>query len=252
MRSDPKKGEKMNWKEDVRREFEKIVVSNVLLGERVDVRVRILTPAEAIGSPKDQDYPIIKGRERMIEAEFKGAKGHAFADKFKNFSGSLEAVLKLDLGSTDNRAIFISSLNAVLRHLGLSDHTVHCRNEEPVQCAMQTRDYFIEHFGAGKKIALVGYQPRFAQYLSNDFELRVTDLDADNIGKKKGEFVIESGEKNKEVAEWADIIFVTGTVFISDGADIFLQNRGKTIFYGVTVAGIAALLKLKKLCYLGH
>ena len=242
----------MSWKEDVRRKFREIVVRNGLLNERVDVRVRILTPEEAIGNPKDRDYPIIKGRERMIEAEFKGAKGHAFADKFKNFSGSLEEVLKLDLGNTDNRAIFISSLNAVLRYLGLAGNTVHCRNEEPVQCAMQTRDYFIEHFGAGKKVALVGYQPRFAQYLSKDFELRVTDLDADNIGKKKDGFVIESGEKNKEAADWADVIFVTGTVFVSDGADIFLQNRDKTIFYGVTVAGIAALLGLKKLCYLGH
>lgn len=242
----------MSWKEDVRREFKKIVVSKALLNEKVDVRVRILTPEEAIGSPKDQDYPIIKGRERMIEAEFKGARGHAFADKFKNFSGSLEEVLKLDLGNTDNRAIFISSLNAVLRYLGLSDNTVHCRNEEPVRCAMQTRDYFIEHFGSGKKVALVGYQPRFAQYLSKDFELRVTDLDKDNIDKKKLGFVIESGEKNNAIAEWADIIFVTGTVFVSDGADIFLRHRGKTIFYGVTVAGIAALLELNRLCYLGH
>ncbi len=45
---------------------------NNLGAETIQVRVRTLSPQEAIGDPEDKDYPLTKGRERMMEAEFKG------------------------------------------------------------------------------------------------------------------------------------------------------------------------------------
>jgi len=39
-----------------------------------------LSPEEAIGNPEDRDYPLIVGKERLMQAEFRGALGQAFTD----------------------------------------------------------------------------------------------------------------------------------------------------------------------------
>ena len=36
--------------------------------QQVSIRVRPMTPEQAIGNPDDTDYPIVKGRERILEA----------------------------------------------------------------------------------------------------------------------------------------------------------------------------------------
>ena len=63
-----------------------------LAGGELEVRCRVLESAEAIGNPKDQDYPILRGREHMVEATFAGARGQAFADEFENLTGPVETL----------------------------------------------------------------------------------------------------------------------------------------------------------------
>jgi len=79
---------------------------------------RALSPEEAIGTPEDDDYPLMKGRERLMEAVFKGARGQAFTDMFGDFGGSLEDIANMDLKNNFKRAVFIATLNAVMRHAG--------------------------------------------------------------------------------------------------------------------------------------
>ena len=152
--------------------------------EEVRVKVRTLTPQEAIGDPEHQDYPLIKGRERMMAAGFRGFQGQAFTDQFGDFQGSLEEVAGMDLANNFRRAVFLATLNAVLRARGRAEKTIHCKDEAPPQCAAALAEMVGGRFG-NPKVALVGLQPRMAQALGARFPLRITDMDRDNIGAEK-------------------------------------------------------------------
>ena len=52
------------------------------LQKKVAVRARTLSSQEAIGDPDSNDYPIQKGKERLMQAEIEGAAGQAFTDCF--------------------------------------------------------------------------------------------------------------------------------------------------------------------------
>jgi len=56
-----------------------------LAGDSMDEKVsvvsaRVLSSKEAIGETGRDDYPLLKGKEAMVEAVYKGVKGHAFTD----------------------------------------------------------------------------------------------------------------------------------------------------------------------------
>lgn len=89
-----------------------------LLDLPVEVRARVLTPQEAIGNPGRSDFPLQKGKERLVEAQFQGARGQAFTDQPGHFTGTLGEVFGLSLSDNYTRAVFVATLNALLRHLG--------------------------------------------------------------------------------------------------------------------------------------
>jgi len=171
-------------------EFKKIVVKNDLIKETINVKAHPLRPEEAIGNPTDRDYPLIKGRERLMDAQFKGARGQAFTDMYGDFSGTISDVLNLRLKTNYERAIFISTLNAVMRYLGLTKGSIHCKNDEAIECAKKAVEFVKEEFG-NPKIFLVGFQPRFAELFSQNFELRIAGLDDDEIGKNINGVLVE-------------------------------------------------------------
>jgi len=234
----------------IREEFIKITKDNNLELEDVVIQAVPLSPEEAIGNPEDKDYPLVTGRERLMQAEFRGCFGQAFTDMYGNFSGQLSDIVNMDLNNNFRRAIFISSLNAVMRYLGLADKTEHCRDNEPRQCSYELAKYIEENYGH-PKIAVVGLQPRMVEALSPKFELKVTDLDQDNIGKKKFGVMIQSPDETTENFEWCDIALVTGTTVANDTIDQFRIAK-PVVFYGITIAGAAKLLGLNHWCHLGH
>jgi len=234
----------------IKKEFIKTINQRGFETEEVIVRAAPLSPQEAIGDPEDKDYPLVIGKERLMQAEFKGSLGQAFSDMYGNFSGSLAEVLEMDLENNFRRAIFISSLNAVMRYLGLADKTVHCRNNEPRECSKELVKY-IERNYDHPKIAFIGFQPRMVETLSGNFELRVTDMDCDNIGKVKFGVTINSPEKAKENLSWCDIALVTGTTIVNNTFNQFSTSK-PVVFYGITISGVAKLLGLKHFCYCGH
>jgi len=234
----------------IKKEFTKTINQRGFEAEEVVVRAASLSPQEAIGDPADQDYPLLIGKERLMQAEFKGSLGQAFTDMYGNFSGSLAEVLGMDLKNNFRRAIFVSTLNAVMRYLGLVDKTVHCRNNEPRECSRELVKYIEKNYGH-PKIAFIGFQPRMVEALSGNFELRVTDMDRDNIGKVKFGVTINSPEKTKENLSWCDIALVTGTTVVNNTFNQFSTSK-PVIFYGITISGVAKLLGLKHFCYCGH
>lgn len=83
------------------------------------VATRPLSSSEAIGSPERDDFPLLRGKEVLMEANYRGSLGQAFTSAAGVFSGTLEEVLELSLQDAFDRAVFVSTINAVLRNLGL-------------------------------------------------------------------------------------------------------------------------------------
>jgi uncharacterized protein (DUF4213/DUF364 family) len=216
--------------------------------KKVNIKCKVLSAVEAIGNPEDQDYPIIKGKEVMIEAEFEGAKGQAFTDDYGNADYSISEIINMDLNSNRKRAEFVATFNAVYRYLGLCEKTIHCRDEEPRLCGKELLNVIDHH----KKILLIGLQPRLLESLVSRQSVRVIDLDADNIGKTKFGVVVEDDKKTKEAIQWCDELLVTGTTLVNNTIDQFL-NTGKPVrFFGVTISGPAVALNLNSYCSQGH
>jgi len=217
-----------------------------LLGEHITVSARTLTTEEAIGNPEDTDFPLQKGNERLMQAEFRGACGQAFTDRFGDFEGSLKEIFSMPLENNFRRAIFVASLNAVLRSLGRIKDTIHCRDEEPKVCANALVSHIKKNYGS-VKITQAGFQPRMIQALAADFPLRVLDLDPENIGTEKFGITVEGPDRAAEALDWADLLLVTGTVLVNGTIDAFLTAK-PVIFYGTTIAGAAYLMGWERFC----
>ena len=110
--------------DQIKERFARICEQHDLMGQDVTVRARTLSTEEAIGDPEADDFPLQQGRERLMQADFSGALGQAFTDRFGDFKGPLREILAMPLENNYRRAIFVATVNAVMRHLGLADKTV--------------------------------------------------------------------------------------------------------------------------------
>ena len=218
-----------------------------LESDEVTIKARPLTPEEAIGNPEDKDYPLITGRERMMQAEFRNTFGQAYTDMYGNYTGKLIDIAQMELKNNFRRAIFISTLNAVMRHLGLIEKTMHCKDNEPRECSSKLAEYITKKYGH-PKIAMVGLQPRMVESLAKSFEIKVTDMDYANINAEKFGVVIQSPQKTMEHLDWCDIALVTGSTIVNETINDFMINK-PVIFYGVTISGAAKVLGLEDYCY---
>ena len=235
--------------EDIKEKFIELVEEKRLGAEEVRVQAKPLTPEEAIGNPEESDYPILKGKERLMQATFKGAFGQAFTDMYGNYQGRLSEIIKMDLKNNFRRAIFISTLNAVLRYMGLAEGTVHCKDKDPPRCSQKLVPFIRERYDPNR-IALVGFQPRMAEELSRSFQLRITDMDEENIGKERFGIKIEDPANMSEILKCSDLALVTGTTVVNDTINQ-IEKSTPAIFYGVTIAGVAYLLGLDRFCPYG-
>lgn len=231
----------------LRERFRQVMEGKGLEEERVTIRAHPLSPSEAIGRPREGDYPLLRGKERLMEASFKGAKGQAYTDQWGDYEGTLGEVLSLPLEGNFQRAVFIATLNAALASLGCIRGTVHCRDDGPRRCAEELVGYIRENYGA-PKVALIGLQPRMAEALSKSFPLRVVDLDPENLGKAFGPSRVEGYEREEEVLRWCDLAVVTGTVLTNGTIEGILPYLDKVLFYGVTIAGPSYLMGWPRFC----
>lgn len=217
-----------------------------LMDQPVTVTAAPLTVEQAIGKPEGQDFPIQKGKEKLMEARIGEARGQAFTDTYGNYQGRLSDIARLDLADPRSQAIFVASLNAVMRSLGRTDNTVHCKDSGPAECSGQINAYIRARHGL-PKIGMVGYQPAMIKALSGEFPLRVLDLDPDNIGQIRHGVRIDGGNATEEVLTWAELLLVTGTTLANGSIDQFLTGK-PVVFYGTTIAGAASLMGWKRFC----
>lgn len=208
-----------------------------------------LSPEEAIGITDRKDYPILDGKEVMLQADYKGAIGQAFTSAPAAFQGSLDEILRADPVHDDHaRALFIAALNAVMRYLGLADGTIHCKDDGPERCAEQFIPFLKEKFD-GCRILQVGFQPALFAQVAKHFEMRLLDLNPKNIGKTVHGVEIEDGAESDEAKNWADVILCTGSTLANGSIVEYMDLDCPVFFYGTTLAGAAPLLGLNRACF---
>lgn len=243
--------EQREFFEYLKARFEQVLEKYELKSETIVIRSKALSPLEAIGKTQRKDYPILTGKEIMLEADYKGAKGQAFTDAPAQFQGSLKEILSLGLADDSHaRGLFIAAMNAVMRYLGLAEKTVHCKEQEPEECAKQAACYIKEHYGT-PKIALVGYQPALLENLSKEYPLKVLDLNPENIGQLRYGVMVEHGIEDFQavVKDWAELVLCTGSTLCNGTILNFLNLDKEVLFFGTTLAGAAELLGCKRMCF---
>jgi uncharacterized protein (DUF4213/DUF364 family) len=233
-------------------EFNVILKKHKLFPDKMKVKGGPLTAQEAIGITRRQDFPIITGKEAMLQVDIQGHTGQSFTDAACIFSGTLADILNMDIQSDPYaRALFIAALNAVMDMLGLSDRSIHCKTEGPEQCALEVIRYMEKHY-AGKKLVQVGYQPAMLERLSSTFvQYRILDLNEENIGQERYGKLVEHGIDAYEdaVLKWADVVLCTGSTICNGSIVNFLNLEKDVLFYGTTLSGAAAILGLNRLCF---
>lgn len=239
--------------------FQKIIAKHRLGNEPVEVTIGTLNAKQAIGNPARKDFPLMEGREVMIEARFRDSLGQAFTDKPHVFKGSLNDVLSVKLNTNDERAIFDATLNAVMAHLGMVTGVIHCHDEEPEKCAAEMAQHLLDKFGK-VMVGLIGFQPAILENLVKVFKaenVRCTDLNPKNVGSQKyGAEVWDGRTDTERLIGWCDILLATSSTIVNgtyDGIKANADAKGKKlIIFGVTGAGVSALLGLERLCFQPH
>jgi uncharacterized protein (DUF4213/DUF364 family) len=244
---------------EVKEEFQAIAASHHLGNAAVRVTIGTLSVKQAIGSPSRQDFPLLQGKEVMIEAQFLRSFGQAFTDRPGDFNGSLNDVLGLNLNTNDNRAIFIATLNAVAAHLNMVTRTRHCHDEEPEECARQIAQHILADSGK-VKVGLIGLQPAILENLVLTFRtdnVRCTDLNPGNTGAPKyGVEIWDGRTETEKLINWSDLVLATSSTIVNDTFDeireIAISQDKRLIIFGVTGAGVSALVGREILCFQSH
>jgi len=218
-----------------------------LLDETVRVSARALSPEEAIGNPEHDDYPLVIGRERMMEAIVRGVRGQAFTDMYGRWKGRFRDVCEMEPATRFRRAIIVATLNALMQFAGEVTGTIHCRDEGPVRCAERLPAY-LESEGLEPPFALIGYQPRLAEALASAGELRITDMDVRNIGQVRAGVRVRAPTETDAALAGAGSALVTGSTIVNGTLGRFAGLDTPTAFYGVTIVGAARLLGLRHYC----
>jgi len=220
----------------------------------LSVLARPLTPEEAIGTPGRRDFPVIEGKERVIEATLLGARGQAFTDTPSEFIGQMRDILSLSLTSNQNRALFVATINAAVRHLNLVKETIHCKDDAPESCAIEIAKHMRER--GSPSVGLVGLNPAIAESLVREFgpnAVRITDLNPKNIGATRfGVEVWDGRSRWQDLVDCSQTVLVTGTTLVNGTFDQLYRTTGKAgrsfVVYGVTAAAVCHLLGFPRLC----
>jgi len=244
--------------DEARAAFRTVVDQHGLAGADVAVHAASLTAEEAIGRPGRDDFPIIEGKEVMVEAVVLDARGQAFNDAPGEYRGTIDDLLAMPLTSNRSRALFVAALNATMRALGLVEGVIHCKDTDPAQCGLEiTRQLGAE---GCRRVGLIGFNPAIAEALAAAFgseSVLITDLDRSRINTRKfGIRILDGRHETEELIKAVDMVLVTGTTLVNgsfDGIHDLSRKHGTHLkLFGVTAAGVSRLLDVPRICPYGR
>jgi len=70
------------------------MTAEVGLETEVKVSAGPLKIHDAMGDPEEKDYPLRKGKEKLMEATILDSRGQAYTDMYANYQGTLRGCLK--------------------------------------------------------------------------------------------------------------------------------------------------------------
>lgn len=236
---------------ELKQRFFKLVEEHNLMEEGIHVACKALSPIEAIGITERKDFPILVGKEVMMQASFRNGIGQSFTSTPALWTGSIKELFELDILNNDyDRNIFIASLNAVMRDLGLCERSIHCKDQGPEDCACHMVEELKRRYPEGTKITQIGYQPAILDHVSKHFPMKILDLNPDHVGKERFGVLVQDGIKDyKEAVDWADLVLCTGSTLGNGSIVDFIDLDKDVLFYGTSAAGAAALMGWKRICF---
>jgi hypothetical protein len=219
----------------------------------ITINSRALKSDEAIGHPERDDFPLLRGKEVLLQAEIQGVLGQAFTADPIAYQGSLQNLLAIPENRPGTHALLVASLNALLNKLEQVEHTVHCVNHEPEECAKYISQYILTKHGLCN-IGIIGYQPAILEHCTRVFgpdKVSITDLSDDIVGTiRYGVKVMDGLSDTKTLVDFAGVLLVTGTI-LANGTylDVLGEVGDKPYyFFGTTCAGLAHLNQVNRLC----
>ena len=232
--------------DELQEKFRKLAEEKRLLNKEINIETHVLSPTEAIGKPERRDFPLLKGKEFLMQATFLGVKGQAYTDAPSEFKGPLREVVDLKLDDPWKIALFIAALNAVMRHLNPDLATVHCKNQEPEECAREIRLFMEKRSPAS--VGIIGLQPAILEAmvsLIGPDKVRCIDRDEETRGLTKYGVPSEWGDEKglENLFQGSDLILATGSSIANGSLPEILacgrRHEKPVFFYGTTIAGAA-------------
>lgn len=223
----------------------------------ININSRALKNEEAIGHPDRNDFPLLRGKEVLLQAELDGSLGQAFTSDPIIYSGSINNLLELSNERPGNYALLVAALNALYCKLGIVKQTIHCIDNEPEECAKRISQYILEEHGICK-IGIIGYQPAILENCAHIFEacrINISDLNSNNIGEVRyGVKVMDGMSDTKKLIDFADVLLITGSI-LSNGTYKNILNEiddKPYYFFGTTCAALANVNNINRLCPLSR
>jgi len=240
----------------LKEQFLQLAKKNHLLDKEIIVKTQILKPAEAIGNPDRNDFPLLKGREVLMEAVFMKMKGQSYTDSPSEFFGYMKEIIYLPLSDSRQKALFVAALNAAVKCVYSDTATIHCKNNEPEECSKKITE-FIQRLNP-TSLGLIGFQPAILNVLTKTWgteNVACVDRDEDNRGQIKYGIRIGWGDNDgmDDMFKRSDVVLATGSSVVNASLPEILtiaETYNKPVyFYGTTIAGTARLMGLNRLCF---
>ena len=225
-----------------------------------DAPIDLATPVAVKWMTPDEG-PVRRGREHLVEAVMDGALGQAWTDRPSDWTGTLGDVFSMPLRKASQRAIVVATLNALAGRLGLVARNLRCRHGKPLDCGRELVRQLRTRFEGAARTLVVGYQPGLVEALVESLgpgNIRVLDHDVELVGRTLHGVRIKDGNAPDSIGtdvRWCDLMLVTGSSVVNGTLDELLrhsQDASKPlVFFGNTIAAVAAIADLERLCPAG-
>ena len=218
--------------------------ADALLQETVSVTAA--AEPERTLRPEYEPFSGIARPEYCVTATLSGAKGEAYTENPEDFSGTLQQALEIPPTEKGISAVTIAALNAAVNYLHLAPGTFPEGEEARLQYADALCRFVLEHHGR-ENIVLVGYDGYLVKrFMDEGLIFWTMDKDPDNITQDRfHHVVVNNAKKNRESSfVWGKFFIVTGSSLCNGTIRHYLESGKELLFYGITCAGAATLLKL--------
>lgn len=230
--------------EQLKKAFLSVPEVSAFMSDQIEIRAdrepeKTLVPVEdRISGANKPEY--------RVTAVFRDKKGEAYTETPADFSGTLEEILRIVPTDQGIDARFIAAVNAVMNYLGYADGTFPDDPAAHEEYADRLCGFITSGYGRSK-IVLVGYDGYIVKrFMDEGLDFWTMDRNPEHISRDRFHHVIvNSGRYNREACfAWGNILIVTGSTLCNGTIVQYLNSGKELLFYGITFAGTAALLKL--------